>query len=847
MRNQVTEAGDGNTVSSYSSDGPSSNLDIGPTISAPGSNVIGAVSASASNAITGGTSSGTSGLYGYENMSGTSMAAPNLTGAMAVALSQKKAEIENDTSLTDAQKETEYNEYKKTLSNKAMSTADQLIDGTKETENSPRMQGSGRINVKSLLTADSYVDVPNDDTDEFENTTQSKAELKNSGSLYVASGDFANTTDAAYIEFDYTIHNDSDKAKTYTPEISVMIPQLEITTTHSAYAAEQADSKKEEVGYSSDVTFNENDADTYPAFVGTPTMSVNDDEVLSYEDSAAKLDSSSSKTITVPANSSTTAKVKIRIDDLHFEKDWNDGDYIDNFSGTLKDYIAKYFGEGAGTYVEGYLKLTEASGDENETLTVPYLGFYGDYSSADAVEPFDFEKEDLLVDGKYNLNYHTYNSDLANNYLQNLSDAYKKPNAYTGSALSASSSSLTSSQIDKICNFTSSPVANGSDLFSVVNSDKSRLYAGSSSSQHLNAFFYVTRSVSEAKWYIKDGSGKVQTSGDVYSLINTGSSYVATTSYGLVKSWLTTNTSGYTMDRGYADINVSGIKEGDYTLEFSFTLKGAKDTKGNAAVQTKSYPLTIDKTAPTLTSIKTETVGTGTKLVVTAKGANDVVKIGSSNVVPTLVEGTTDTYTASSRLTSSVLSSGKVNVTLSDYAHNTTVIMVHTNDLTFSVASTFFTDKNDFAVTVVDADSNMYTIDILDKNGNSIDPSKLNTYTLYIQLDTGLAAEDITVKLDSSDADTSLYSYDASTGILAVTIKKGVSTIQLSQKPKSTSGDNTSSNTSSSDSTSSSTSGDSSSEGKKGCGGSVIATSSVLVSLGMVGLGLVLKKKKEDK
>lgn len=846
MRNQVTEAGDGNTVSSYSSDGPSSNLDIGPTISAPGSQVIGAVSAAASNAITGGTSTGVSGLYGYENMSGTSMASPNLTGALAAALGQKKAEIYAQADKTDAQKADEFKEYKTTISKKAMSTADQLVDGAKEAENSPRMQGAGRINVESLLTADSYVEVPNADTDGFTNTTQSKAELKNSGTLYVKDGDFS-TAGEAYIEFDYTIHNDSSKAKTYTPSLSVMIPKLEISTTHASYAAEQADSRKEEVGYSDSVTFDENDKDTYPTFVGTPTMSVNDDTVLSYEDSKAKI---SENTVTVAANSTKTAHVKVRIDDLHFEKDWNDGDYIDNFSGTLKDYISKYFSNAAGTYVEGFLKLTENSDEtDNETLTVPYLGFYGDYASADAVEPFDFEKEDSVVDGKYNSKYHVYNSDLANNYLQHLNENYKKPNAYTGSALSASANSLTSTQLTNISNFTASPAANGSDLLSVVDSSKTHIYAGSASSQHLNAFFYVNRSVSDAKWYIKDASGKNVGQGSVNTLMMAGTSAVSTDQYGLVKSWITTNDTGYTMNRGYADINVSSIPEGNYSLEFSFTLKGAKDSKGNAVTQTKSYDLVIDKTAPTITSISTVAVGTGTRLVVTSKGANDTIKIGSSALVPELVEGTTDTYQASSRLLDSAIKADKVNVTLSDYAHNTTIVMVHISNLTFSVSSTFFTDKNDFVISEVDSNTNMYTVEILDKNGNSIEPAKLNAYTLHIQLATNIALEDIEVKLDGEVVDSSYYSYDASTGLISITIKKGTASFQINQKPQSKS-DSDSSNSSNSSSSSSNTSNSTSSSSdtkKKGCGGSIIAASSVVASLGLVGVGLLLKKKKEEK
>ncbi len=856
MVNNVAEAGDGNTVSSFSSDGPSSNLDIGPTIAAPGSQIIGAVNAAASNAITGDSSTtGTSGLYGYENMSGTSMAAPNLTGAMAVALAQKKAELADS-----ATKDADYKKIKQILSKKAMATADQLIDGAKEAENSPRMQGAGRINVASLLKADSYVDVPNADADGFDNTTQSKAELKNSGSLYVADGDFASTSSAAYIEFDYTIHNDSNTSKTYTPTVSVMIPQLEISTTHASYAAEQADSRKEEVGYSSSVTFNEKDPSTYPTFVGTPTMSVMDDVVLDYNDSNAKLDASADKTITVAANSTKTGKVKIRIDDLHFEKDWNDGDYIENFSGTLKDYIAKYFAEAGGTFVEGYLKLEESSKNDLETLTVPYLGFYGDYSVADAVEPFDIEKESLLSNGKYNSNYHVYNSDLADNYLKHLNANYAKPNAYTGSAISASANSLTSAQLQSICSFNSSPVANGSDLLSVAGEEKGKFYAGSASSQHINAFFYVNRSLTKGEWSIKNANGQSVKTGSVSALIEGSSTtYMNTTMYGLVKSWLTANTSGYSLDRGYADINVSGIAEGTYTLEFAFTLKGVKDAQGNNKVQKKTYTLVIDSTAPTLLSAKTTTTGTSTKLTVTAKGANDIIKIGSIALVPKLVAGTNDTYEATATLSKTILNNNKVTIALSDYAHNATTILLHPSDMTFSVAGTFFSDKYDFSVDEIDPSTNMYTISIYDAKGNIIDPSKLNTYTLNIQLQTGLSASDISVTLDGETAAASDYSYDAATGILSVTIKKGVSSIQLSHKPQANGGSADSSSSSSttpdssvtpdssSSSTDSSSSSSSSSEGKKGCFGSIIGTSSVIAALGLVGVGLALKKKKEEK
>lgn len=843
MVDSVAVAGDGNSVSSFSSDGPSSNLDLGPTLSAPGTLIIGAVNAKSSNEVTADvTSTGTSGIYGYENLSGTSMAAPNLTGAMALALGQKKAALSEE----------EFKEEKKKISQKAMATADQLIDGTGTTENSPRMQGAGRINVKSLLTADSYITTTNDDLDEFENSIQSKVELKNNGSLYVKDGDFSSAKEA-YIEFEYTVHNDSSKDKTYTPSMSVMIPHLSISTTHEQYALEEDSSRAEEVGYSKDVSFVEDDPSTYPTFVGTPTMSVQDDTVLSYEDSSEKMVGST--TMTVKAHETKTGTAKIRIDNLKFSKDWNDGDYIENFNGTLKDYIAKYFSGSCGTYVEGYLKLEETTSnkDANETLTMPYMGFYGDFSGADAVEPFDFEKENALSESgdTYNSNYHIYNSDLANNFLQHLNSNYAKPDAYAGSALNATTFSLTSEQIDKICTFETSPVANGSDFLSAVGSDdlSKHLFAGNS---HLNAFFYVNRSISKATWSVKNSQGSEVKTGDINALLHYNGSYVQTNDYGLVKSWLVAATAGYGMSRGYADIDCTDIAEGEYSLEFNFTLKGAKEKdttgkdKNTYVTQKKTYPLTIDKTAPTILNLETRKVQDLTKLKVTTDGANDVIKIGSSTIAPELVEGTTSTYEGEATLSKSNLEKDSLLVTLSDFAHNTTKILVHPSNLTFSVASTFFSDKYDFLISEIDPVNNGYQIAILDKNKTEIDPSKLKSYTLNIMIEKGLSKDEIEVELDG---ETTPFEYDATTGMVSVVVNKK-SYLTINHKPISQSGSNdssSSSDSSSSDSSNSSSSNPNPSEEKKGCGGSLIASSSIIASVTLLGVGMLLKKKKEEK
>ena len=85
-----------------------------------------------------------------------------------------------------------------------------------------------------------------------------------------------------------------------------------------------------------------------------------------------------------------------------------------------RDYLANFQN---GTYIEGFVKYTpvgEAESEENPSLTMPYLGFYGDYSKADAVEPFSFEKDTIYdrVNGTKDENGNTvgrlYGSDLVN-------------------------------------------------------------------------------------------------------------------------------------------------------------------------------------------------------------------------------------------------------------------------------------------------------------------------------------------------------------------------------------------------------------------------------------------------
>lgn len=807
--NTVQEASDKNTIASFSSDGGDYNLDMGVTISAPGKEIIGAVDATAYNDNSDSTNPGYSLLRGYENMSGTSMACPNLTGAMALYLGEKNPVNNGNLKVSDFSLE------KEKVSMKAMGSADILEDTTGDgTPNSVRMQGAGRINVRKMLSADSYLTTQNKDLGGFDNEVQSKAELKNMGSLKVEGGKFTDNS-ANFIEFDYTIHNDSDADRTYKPSLSLMIPHLGIMTTHDEYKEEEASSRKETIGYDDYVDFNENDPSTYPYGVGQITTSVNDDLIAIPDDHQL------TGTVAVAAHSTATAKVKVRIDDLHLSKDFEDS-MVDNFDGTLKEYFAKYFSVGGGNYVEGYLTLKETSGDDNLTLSMPYLGFYGDYTIGSAVEDFDIEREDGRL----------YTSDLVDNYMQNLNDNYKKASAYNGSTISATGASLSSKALSNIGNMNGSAKADGANFLTVTDSkDPSHLYAGATGiSDHIITTFFVNRSVSDASWSIKNGSTEVLT-GQISDLGYYNGTW-ATVNGELYKSWLVNgdNSVPYYLHRGYADINLSKLDEGDYTLDFNFQVKGAGVT------QTKSYTLTVDKTAPELQSITTRSANDRTYLDIVAKGADYRATANTTAVVNTTkVEGADNLYSASFNITDRWMKDNRIYVELTDLAHNKLVVMVHPEDLTFSVGSTFFSNKNDFAVSQVK--TGVYNVELFNANGT--DMKVTDKYFVYMNIGKNLTKVNVTIGGENAK-----FSYDAESGVLSIEMGKDDNSFTVSFEGGSNPGKDTSSTTEPGKDTSSS--GDSSSD-KKGCGGSVIAASSIAGALALTGVALALKKRREQK
>ena len=172
------------TMSDFSSDGMRYDLSIKPEITTPGSNIKGAVLGATNK---------------YESMSGTSMAAPNYTGAVALLIGEH---------LNDS-------DYRSSINARLMSTAHPMTDNTSNHNlASVRRQGAGLINLDGALNSKVYLDGIDDEGHQI---GKAKIELFNNEDI--AKGD---------INFYFAAINESEETITYEAHTYVMAPAIEM-------------------------------------------------------------------------------------------------------------------------------------------------------------------------------------------------------------------------------------------------------------------------------------------------------------------------------------------------------------------------------------------------------------------------------------------------------------------------------------------------------------------------------------------------------------------------------------------------------------------------------------------
>ena len=168
-------------MSDFSSWGPTPDLRLRPEITAHGGEITSAVAG------------------GYDIYSGTSMAAPNMAGAIALL----RQHLKNTTSLTGKELNALVNQV-------LMSTATIALN---ENGNpySPRKQGAGLAGIKNAIESEGYITVKDAGGNVLDKTKVELLDDKKRTGVY---------------EFTFTVHNIKDTDATYTPATYVMTETL---------------------------------------------------------------------------------------------------------------------------------------------------------------------------------------------------------------------------------------------------------------------------------------------------------------------------------------------------------------------------------------------------------------------------------------------------------------------------------------------------------------------------------------------------------------------------------------------------------------------------------------------
>ena len=317
-------------MSDFSSWGVPGDLSLKPEITAPGGNIY-----SVNGAVAGG--------QAYENMSGTSMAAPQVTGMVAVL-----AQYLRENGLVEKTGVSARHLAQSLL----MSTAEPVVDASSDYY-PVIQQGAGLANVNAAIQANSYLTVAG----------------QTDGKVKVELGDDPAKTGIYTATF--TIHNFTNAAQSYELSADVFTQALaadeddtlflySATTPLNAVVRWDTDGSRLDVQAILDYVVGK--AQLTDAQMSAYDLD-GDGEVTSH-DAYLALQGSPDSSVVVPANGSLTVTAMISL-------------------GAEAADLDAYYPNGA--YIEAYLYAKESATDEGvegTTHSIPVLGFYGNWSDA---------------------------------------------------------------------------------------------------------------------------------------------------------------------------------------------------------------------------------------------------------------------------------------------------------------------------------------------------------------------------------------------------------------------------------------------------------------------------------
>ena len=374
------------TMSDFSSYGVPGSLNLKPEITTPGGNIYAAfgLNKTETGAMAGGHDK-------YENMSGTSMAAPQLAGQ--VALMNQFIE-END---LEKVAERLGITRRALIQSMLMSTAKPLVDEASGSYYSVLVQGSGLVDLQSAFN--SNVVVLMNDTNVNGTRKMNVSSYAKDGKVKAELGDDPNRTGSYFVEF--TLNNMTDEERYFdlsgdffTQDIFPYGDHEYVdtwTTPLQAGLTWYLNGEKfvaEEVTYNfnndEDGVYDSKDAQAILDYVVGNREEIGDaeaadldgDGTLTTYDAYLALKLANKAVTVVPANGTVTVGVNVQ----------------------LGDDVANYDVNGA--YVEGYLYATEKESQDGAlgvAHSIPVLGYYGGWGEASSLDVGS------LVEYKYEL------------------------------------------------------------------------------------------------------------------------------------------------------------------------------------------------------------------------------------------------------------------------------------------------------------------------------------------------------------------------------------------------------------------------------------------------------------
>lgn len=545
------------TISSFSSWGVPGSLEMKPEITAPGGNIY--------SLKDGGT---------YQNMSGTSMAAPQITGMAAlVAQYIRENDLTEQTGLT----------VRQLAQSLLMSTAEPMVEDYGEDGDGyyPVLrQGAGLANVANAVTSGTYILM-----DEGANSGAADGKVK------VELGDDPART--GKYSFGFTIHNLEDEAAYFDLSADFFTQSLMSSdgvnfedtwtdpvasnvkwTVDGEYAAFLNDTLKD-CDFNGDGKVDADDGQALLDYVTGVRADIehkdaadfdNDNGIDTY-DAYLFFKELGTAPVVIPAGGSLHVTADVTLLGL---------DAYDKAS------------DNTGTYVEGYVFANEAAtaeGEQGDSHSIPVLGYYGSWTDSSM---FDIGSYIAYANGLETRAPYMY--------------VYNGDNSVNNQALTIKAVGET-----KAYYFGGNPF--GLDDFYDAARD--------AINPEINNFYKMTftaiRNAAASRLTITDGNGKVLSSNDELGELDSAFYYSSGATWTSTMYTLNMGDTPNTADGTYLNVDltlapeyyVSYDKDGNATVDWDALSDGA----------TMHYGMVVDKTAPTVSNVNLGTDAKGNKVL----------------------------------------------------------------------------------------------------------------------------------------------------------------------------------------------------------------------------------------